>query len=705
MALLNKIRERSGVAVGVIAFGLILFLLGADFLSPNSFLLNNNDVGEIDGTTITMERFNEEVSRQENNFMGQYGQRPNEAQMRSIRDNAWRKLINDIAFVNQYQEVGVIVSTEEQIDMVQGNNVSPEIQQLFRNPDTQEFDKSQLLQFLQSYNEQPAEVRAQWNAIEKQLMDARERIKYENLLIKSAYVTTAEAKRDYELQAAVAEARFVYVPYYSIADSTITVTDSDLRNYYNNHREKYTVDKESRDMSFVTFSILPSAADSAAVMKDMEEIAEELAATTNDSVYARNNAASSFGYYGKQTPKTLPDFFNDKIGAMQAGEVYGPMVEGERYVVYKVAEVVEDTVAFARASHILIQPQGQTDEAKAEAREKAQDILRQIQNGADFAEMAAQHGTDGTSTRGGDLGWFDKATMVTEFSDAVFGTSRAGLLSNLVETQFGYHIIEVTAAPSSTSYVMAKVDAEIFPSDATTNEAYRMADMFREEAGGTLRGMEEAAQANNYRIQTADNVLATAYNLQGLANSREIVRWAFNDGETGKVADEIFQAEDAFVIAAMSGLNEAGTASFEAVRANVRAEVIKEKKAEAIIAKLGDVKNSTIDEIAANYGPDATINTTTDLRANTNSMPGIGFAPKAVGAAFGLQEGQISAPVKETNGVVVVKLEALTAAPARDSYASNRSTLENQRRARITNSISTAIEEGADIEDRRFRVQ
>ncbi|MEL6534107.1 MAG: peptidylprolyl isomerase [Bacteroidota bacterium] len=706
MALLNRIRERSGLAVGIIAFGLILFLLGAEFLNPASTFFNSNDVGEIDGVSISPDRYQAEIDNQNRLFALRTSRNPSSEQETSqVRNQAWLQLITDVAFGAQYDALGVVITPDEVYDMVQGNNIDPTVQSYFRNPQTGQFDPNFVSQYFQGWDNLPADERARWQVIENTLVDGRYRIKYESLIINSTYVTSAEAKRNYEQANAVAEARYLYVPYYSIPDSAITISDSDLRNYYNENKEEYKVDRETRSISYVRFPLVASAADSISIREELTMLANDFSTAENDSSFARRNSSSRVGFYEKYTKANMPAVLEDEMDDLFVGDVVGPVLEGSNYVVYKVSDIYEDTTAVARASHILIRNESGDDAGKEAAREQAQDLIRQIRGGAAFADLAAEFGTDGTAQRGGDLGWFDESTMVAEFSEAVFGASRTGLINTPVETQFGFHVIDITEAPQYTAYKLAKVDLEITASTATEDEAYRSADALRANAGGNLSGFENAAVAAGVQVLAADNIDANAYNVSGMRNARQMVRWLFNDASVGDVGDQIFEAGDSYVIAAMSSIQEEGYLPFESVRAQVEAQVRKDKKAEAIITKLGDVQNSTIDDLASSYGSDASINNSTNLRLNSNSMTGIGFAPKALGVTFGLDEGEISAPVQENNGVVVVQLEAKTAATEQPDYSGNRTTLLNQQRSANTGAIAQAIEDQAKIKDTRYVIE
>src|SRR5690606_18535279 len=151
--------------------------------------------------------------------------------MASIRQQAWELMIVDIAFEDQYEELGVTVSDEEKIDMVQVNNIHPDLVQAFTNPETGEFDKSQIINFLQNFSQLPPQNQQQWSQMEANIYQARKRLKYDNLFIKTNYVTDAEAKKQFSAENTTVEARYLYIPFYSVSDSAVSVTDDELNKY------------------------------------------------------------------------------------------------------------------------------------------------------------------------------------------------------------------------------------------------------------------------------------------------------------------------------------------------------------------------------------------------------------------------------------------------------------------------------------------
>src|SRR5690606_38184712 len=202
--------------------------------------------------------------------------------------------------------------------------------------------------------------------------------------------------------------------------------------YLEAHPEDYKVE-ESRSINYVYFPVVPSPQDTAAVLEDIEKIKANFESASNDSTFAVLNTDADIPY-GSYRIDEIPAILSDSISGFEEGKVYGPYLEDNAYNLYKISQIVEDTVHYAKARHILFRTEEDND---AEVRREAQEVLQQIKNGADFAALARQHSDDGSSSRGGDLGWFPEGRMVEPFEEAVFGRSTPGLVNNLVKTEYG----------------------------------------------------------------------------------------------------------------------------------------------------------------------------------------------------------------------------------------------------------------------------
>lgn len=701
MALIKQIRQRTGLAIGVIAGGLILFLLGGDLLSPSSSLLNSNKniVGEIAGEEITLEEYSAKVEEFKLSFQQRTGRVPSEPEMVSVREQAWQAMIVEKVFDEEYDKLGMTVSSAELVDMVQGKNIVPELRAQLVNPQTGQFDKTQLISFLQSLETADPAQQAAWAQQEQLFAQARLRVKYDNLLATSEYATSAEGKLEYKAANSIADASVLYIPYASaIADSEVQLSDSDLSAYFNKHKEKFKVGN-SANLEYVSFSILPSGQDSTDVISSITELTEGLKTAEDDSVFVSRNSEVQFPYVTYRPGDVLPASFTTNVSDPQVGQTYGPFITANSsYVTYKVSQQYDGTPRM-RASHILFSTEGMDDAGKANVKAEAERVLADIKANDNFELSASQYGQDGTAQNGGDLGWFAKEDFVEPFANAAFAARSTGLLPSLVETEYGYHIIKVTELPKSTYTKLAVLELELVASDATRNEAFRNADSFAAESGNRNEFTENATD-KNYRIIQANNVDATSRNLNNLTNAREVIIWAFGDASVGEVSS-VYELDNAYIVASLVSRKEEGEANLEDVKDQVRQLAMNEKKAEMIQAKLAG--KATLDEMKALF-PESSINEVPDLRLSSSVIPGVGFAPKLVGAVFGLTgSGQVTKPVQEDIGILVAKLNNLTPATEIADYTAYQSQLTQSNAQRMTYQIMMALQDLAGVKDYRYK--
>ena len=700
MAVIGTLRNKMGTWVVVFVFVAIAAFVLGDIFSGNSSIMNwgRNSVGDIAGREISYEEFQSAIQERETSYFLQLGREPGEREMPAVRQQAWDLLISRHAVQPEFSKVGIVVTDDEVWDMIQGKNVDEGVKQAFTNQETGQFERDRVVTYLNQLKTMPptSEMRVRWELFQRDLKPGRERIKYENLLIKSNYVTKAEAEREYHAQTDVAEVKYLYVPYYTAGDSAVKVSDADLKEYYNENIERYKTE-ESRDIKYVSVPIEPTADDSLAIREDLQRYVVELKTAQDDSVYA---AANSEGQnpYAKYTPSNLPPFINPDSRIQ--GKVFGPFFDGETYKVVKISRVFEDTVATARAKHILIKWDDASDAAKKTAREKAQKILQDIRGGADFAAKAREFGTDGTAARGGDLGWFSTGQMVEPFESAVFSASRSGLLNRLVETEYGYHIIDVTNTKTNRAYNIAVIERAITPSDATLNEAFRKAEAFASDVSD-LDEFQAAAKEHGLTVLDAKNILAGDRRIGTMGEARPVVQWLFRDASEGKVS-EVFDLQDQNVVAIMTNQVDEGYKPLNLVKEEITPAVRNRMQGKLISEKLTSLKGS-LEEVKASYGDDANVYNSSDLTLSTNTLPSVGFDPLAVGVAFSLEKGQRSKPVAGENGVVMIEMLNETVAPAITDYTSYKTELLQGDGNRTSFGIAEAIKEKADIVDKRYK--
>ena len=703
MALITKIREKSGIAAAAIAISLIFFLVGGDIFSGNSrFFGGSGDVvGEIGGEKINYKDFQKKVEDATQNYTQQAGRSPGEQETSQMRDQVWNQYILDLAYGKEYEALGLSVSAKELVDMVQGENIHPSVRQQFTNPQTGQFDKTYVIQFLKNFKTMPVAQQQAWASFEKSLAQDRLRTKYENLMKMSTYTTNAEAQKEYSAQTSKVDAHYLYVPFYSVADSTVKVTDSQLEDYLGKHKDAF-VGQNTRSIQYVTFPVIPSKQDTASFYNDIKRLARELAISKNDSAFAMMNSDVKTPYY--VTMAEIPESVKGSLGSMTPGGIYGPFKNGMSYSIYKYGGIQKDSLFTVRASHILIQaPKTASDSVKAAARKRAEGVLAQIRGGASFEAMAQQFGTDGTAQQGGDLGYFkNNGSMVKPFENAIFGFSGTGLLANIVETDFGYHIVKVTEAKTNTRYKLAAVNRTIAPSQATMDEVLRKTDAFATQ-NNTKDKFEAALKKDRTLLMLrGDKIPEGAAGFNNLQNARDIVRWAFNsDTKIGSIST-VFQNENQYIVALETGSTDKNKVKIDDFRDELTAKVRGEMKAEIITKKLSGV-SGTLEQMAQKYGAGALVETVTDLTLAQGVLTSAGADPTALGKAFGLKIGQKSKPFKGEAGVFVMETTKSTPAPAMADLTMYKNSSKMMAAQRASYYINEAIKENAKVVDNRAK--
>lgn len=696
MALIGTLRTKMGTWVVVFVFVAIAAFVLGDLFGNNGVLLGRNTVGEIAGTEISLEDYQAAIQEREANYMLNFGRSPGEREMTSIRQQAWELLIVRHAIEKQYSKIGVTVTNDEIQDLIWGKNVDENVKQAFTNPETGQFEKDRVISYLAQLKDMPdgSEPKVRWEMFQKDLAPGRTRLKYENLLIKGDYVTSAEAEREYHNQTDVAEASYLYVPFYAVSDSAISVTDADLKAYYNKNQEKFKTEN-TRDIKYVTFPVVASAEDTLAIYREVLKMAGELKISTEDSLFVVRNSDNADAFV-KYTPANLPASLAEKN--LVVGEIYGPEIQNGSLMVTKVSRLDNDTVFSARARHILIKATSDSDADKKAAKEKARSILKEIKGGADFAAKALEHGTDGTASRGGDLGWFTSGQMVKPFEKAVFDATKTGVLNDVVETDFGYHLIDVTNTKTNKAYYIASIEREITPSDGSINEALRKAEAFANEVSD-LESLEAKAKAENLVVREATKLGAGDRNISSLGDARQVVQWLFRDADTGDIST-VFDLQENYVVAIMTGEVKKGYKSLEAVKTEITPAVKNELKGKIITDKLA-AATGTLEEVKNSFGSDANVYSSSDLRLNSNSLPNVGFDPQAIGLVFSLENGKRSKPFVGETGVMIIEVQNKTIAPAIADYAPYKISLQQAAQNR-NYSIAEAIKDRAGIEDKRY---
>jgi len=336
MALTNTIRKHSGLLVGLITIGLILFLIGGDIvrLVPILSGKHKTEVGEIAGQKITLKEYQAQVERLRQ-FL------PSSASMEEswIRNQAWRQFIVPIVYQQECRALGLMISEDELVDMVQGNHIHPELQVAFQNSETKQFDKQQLTKYLQKLAQMPEEQRVQWHQFESGLATLRQREKVIQLMEKSTFITELEEKAQQNTIDTTLHVKCLYVPYYTHSEDAIQVSDKMLKDYLTKHKNTYQIE-ESRKIQYITFPIIPSEEDERTFQEELQTLKHSFAQAKDDRAFASINTDGqpSLSYFN-YTPQQLPNALAKQESHLKKGLVIGHIQEGNVYKLYKVTAI------------------------------------------------------------------------------------------------------------------------------------------------------------------------------------------------------------------------------------------------------------------------------------------------------------------------------------------------------------------------------
>lgn len=709
MAAIQEIRKRWKLVFILIGFAIVAFVL-SDLLRSNRSMLQgqqeSNHVAEINGEKISYQDFKDRVNRAANNFKRRRQTDELTDRMRSnVQNQAWQQLVFSKAFEEEQQTLGLKVTDEELFNMVQGEDPHPSVKQAFRNPETGEFNRQNLQRFLQRLDQglpsQASQRQAQrfeqqkkqWLEFEKSMMKQREREKYFELVKKSFYVTDLEARRDFQNENNKASIDYVGKAYRSLADTAIDISKSDLKDYYTSHKSQFKRETPKRSVEYVIFNVTPSAKDSANVKEDVESLKKRFQETTKDSTFVELHSSEPYDSTYKRIGN-IPEPIQAKVPEADTGQVFGPYLTNEGYNLTKILDQKPDTLTYFKAKHILFQPEGKSNADTVEANEEAREVYANIQEGADFDEMGAKH-HDGSSV---NLGWFREGRMADPFEEGVRNHQKGDVFT--VQTQFGSHIIKVTAEPVSKKFKLANVTVPIYPGDKTYEEKYRQANEFRAKIKGP-EGFNEQVRKAGLNKRIADEITPSKKLIPGLDKAGKLVQWAYSHKE-GELSG-ILELQTQYVIAHLTDIKKKGQKSLEAVKAQIRPEVKKEKQAAKLMKQFKAVGNGQNDLNAIADRLNLSVQNAPNLKFSQGMLPGEGQEKAVVGTAFGLKPDLTSQPIKGNKGVYQIRLNRKNTVEPPDKLVSTKEEIRSNMSAQAQVKVTQALRDMAQVKDMRYR--
>ena len=654
MATLQNIRNRGVLIAIVVGVALLAFIIG-DFLNSGSSLFQERKqtVAELNGEKIKITEYQEKVDQYLSVYKMETGRSDfNETEMSQIRQQVWDNMINEKIIEAEAAKIGISVGKEELTKRLIGNNIHPLIMQrpFFADQQTGQFSKAALLQFYNAVfdknhtpmeQEQMREYRSYWMFWENTVRNSLLQDKYMALLAQSVAVTSDEAGFNYEARKMSGDVNYVVQSYFSIPDSTIEVSNSELKALYDKRKEQFK-QLPNRSIEYVTFEVAPLQEDFDEGEEWIAKVSEEF--KTADDVSELVNTESDVSYDGMAvTRQQVPAHLRDFAFSSAKGAIYGPEFENNTYTMAKVVEtgIVESDSVKLRM--IMLEP---------EADKTADSIISAIRGGAAFADLVAKYNPQGAATEG-EVGWINRNMrgLDKELSDQAFskGSNELFKVNNMNGVQI-FQVMEKT--PARQKVKLAILERAITPGNQSYSTFFNEAKAFAAEAT-TPEKFKELAQEKGYVVKPAMQLTKNSENIANIPQTRQVVRWVF-ENKKGAVSDVFDCDRNTYMVAMVNEISEKEYAELNEVSPQLKAELLRNKKAEVITKQLNEQleKTPSLEGLAEALKLD--VQYATDVNFASYQFGDMGMEPTVIGKASVTPENMVSKPVKGEAGVYVL---------------------------------------------------
>ncbi len=664
MSIIQTIRDKAAwIIIGAIAIALIAFVVQDAFHNSSMFNRSANTLGVINGEKVNAIEFETRVNQAETQYRNQ-GYALNDMMKANIRESLWNEYVENAIMNDHYDELGLEVSDKELSDILYGANPPQDLRQQFSDPKTGVYDANLAYQQIQALRKQKNSpmYNSFFNQYLPALVKARQREKYLSLIANTVYVPRWLVEKMISDDSQQASISYVSIPYSSISDSAVKVSDKDVQSYLDAHKDDYQ-QEESRSIEYVMFDAAPTQQDSAAVLEQVLALKEEFITTNDVSSFISRNGSETPYYNGYVQKSKLQVPNADSLMQLSEGQVFGPYIDNTNYTLAKMVEkrTLPDSV---KVRHILIKTaeQGMPTTPDSVAKKRIDSIVNALNAGANFDTLVARFSEDEGSKETGGVYEFSSmqyGNLSKEFAETAFLGKTGDKKTVKVEnpTYSGYHYIEVLSQKNfEPAYKIAYLTKPIYASDETMNKAMGLASQFVGEAR-SKKEFEQIAQKKNYTKFSAVDIKPMETMISGLGTSRELVKWMY-DAEVGDVADRPILVGDKYVVPVLTASYDKGLMPVSVARSSVEPVIRNEKKAEQIIDKMGTP--STLEAVAQKFAVQVAKADT--ILFSSPFVPNVGQEAKVVGASFykgNLQK--VSAPIPGYSGVFVIRTEKVSA--------------------------------------------
>ena len=644
MASLNTLRTKFGIVLSIVIAGALLaFILSLK--TEMGFSGNDPRVGVIDGEKIN---YSEYYNQYEQVKAQSGAQESNEQQSAMLANAAWQALIGKYVLTPGFDKMGLRVTEPERMSMVSGQHPSQAFYNAFADPRTGEYNVAAVHQFL-SEAEANAQAQQAWAQLNEQARMEREVAKFLGLIKGGVYVNSLEVANGVNSANNTYAGKWAGKKYSAVPDSLIQLKSSDIKAYYNSHKNMFK-QTPSRARSYVVFEVSPTDDDMLALEKSVAEVGAQFAATEELKSFVRANRNGKIA----DNYVSAKQLSEEEAKALLDGATYGPVLKNNEWTMARALDtkIVPDSMGIR---HIVLP---YTQEALADS------LLTVLKGGADFAQVAAQYSVyDATAANGGEVGVMPFSAFSGEFAAALANAKTGDIVK--IASGDAIQLMQVYRADKPSKHVqVASITYPVEASAATRRDIHNQAGTFSVNAKGSVEAFNDAASAAAVTPRIA-SLAQGERTIRGLEDSRDVARWAYG-AEVGDVS-EIFPVGKDYVIAMLTEIDDNEFAPLEKVSAQIRAQVLRDKKYDYIVKELS---GSTLDEQAKSLGTE--VADFDNVTFGAFYVNGPGFEPRLIGAISSTTEkGVLSAPVKGLSGVYVFEVD--------DIQTSDKQTAEGEK--------------------------
>ena len=698
MAALGSLRRNSFVLISVIGMALFAFVIAGVF--DGSGFQSQEPIGEVNGKKVSLTEFRNQVDFLKKSY--------NFSELQAL-NTSWDQLVRKEVYKQRMEQLG-LGSGKEHLDYFLANNPSFNSDERFLN-DIGVFDIDKFTDFVLNLKDFNPQGYSQWTLQEQEFKNQIDQNNYINLLKSGLNSSNFEGELEFLKSNQSANIQYVKIPYSSIPDSLISVSNAEVKSYVNKNPDDFE-QKSTRDFEYVVFNEIPSANDERDLrnklntllndreefnpVSNLNEFVKGFKNTTDFEFYLDEN--SDIPYDSLYRPK---GFFSSNHAQMifnlNNNQIYGPYKDDGYMKLTRMLEKKKN--GNVRASHILISYKGSQNAAptiersKSDAKVESNRLLRLARMNPDnFSSLALEYSDGPSRSNGGDLGFFQDGMMVKPFNDYVFNNSVGRI--GVVETEFGFHVIKVVAKEDLAK--VATIALKNVPSNFTSDSVFNITSKFEIELSKS-QDLISTAEAFDYDSKSLTNITPLDHELPVLGNQRNLVKWLFeNDTEIGDYK-RFDLSSGGYVLAQLKTITDEGLMDVNSASLLALPEIRKNKKADLILKE--NRKYTNLDDLSSEKNLE--IVSVSSLNQSSPVVSQAGYEPLIIGNAFGLSQGETSGFFAGEDGVYMIKLVDIRKGDSPPTYLSFENQLSNKRRSAVESKILESFKDGSKIVDNR----